>query len=312
MILSAAMRTDIPAFYSEWFMNRVKEGFVYVRNPYYKNKVTKYVISPSVVDLLCFGTKNPHPMLKYIDELKKSYKMLWYVTITPYGKDIEPNVPIKKQVILDVKKLSNKLGYQSIMVRYDPIFMNDKFDVNMHILAFQKLALELKGYIHDITISFLDLYEKVKKNAPDLRPPTKNEEVILAKAFSRIGKENDIIVHSCYEDNSLANYGLDISGCMSKKIVERACGFRLDPPKSSNMRGSCNCLLGHDIGEYNSCMHLCRYCYANYNKITVMENVKKHDIHSPFLIGGFMEGDIVNEAKQVSFKASNYEQMSIF
>lgn len=109
MILSAGMRTDIPAFYSEWFMNRVKDGYVYVRNPYYKSKVTKYIISPDVIDLLCFGTKNPHPMLKYIDELKENYKMLWYITITPYGKDIEPNVMDKKQVIADVKELSKKI-----------------------------------------------------------------------------------------------------------------------------------------------------------------------------------------------------------
>lgn len=311
MILSAGMRTDIPAFYSKWFINRVKEGYVYVRNPYYKNKVTKYSFSPDVIDLLCFGTKNPHTMLEYIDELSKNYKMLWYVTITPYGKEIEPNVMDKKQIVEDVKKLSEKLGTQSIMVRYDPICMNDKFDVNKHIYAFNKLAKQLKGYVHHIVISFLDLYEKVKRNAPDLRPPTKEEGIELAKAFSKIGKENGIIVHGCYEDEDLKNYGLDMSGCMSKELVERACGYKLNPPKSSNMRGACNCLMGHDIGDYNSCMHLCRYCYANYNKKAVIENVKKHNPNSPFLIGNAMEGDIITNAKQYSWKAKDNGQISI-
>ncbi len=310
MILSASMRTDIPAFYSKWFMNRVREGYVYVRNPYYRNKVTKYIISPKVIDLLCFGTKNPHPMLDYIDEIKQNYKMIWYITITPYGKDIEPNVPDKKQVIEDVKTLSNKLGYESIMIRYDPICMNEKFNVSKHIYAFEKLVKQLKGYIHNITISFLDIYEKVKKNAPDLRAPTKEEEIELAKAFTKIGKENGMMVHGCCEDRELGEYGLDMAGCMSKSIVERVCGYRLNPPKSSNMRGACNCLMGHDIGAYNSCMHLCRYCYANYNQKVVMENVKKHDPNSPFLIGSFMEGDILSEAKQKSWKASNMEQLS--
>ncbi len=310
MILSAGMRTDIPAFYSEWFMNRVKEGYVYVRNPYYKSQVTKYIISPDVIDLLCFGTKNPHPMLKYIDELKQNYKMLWYITITPYGKDIEPNVMDKKQVIADVKELSKKLGYKSIMVRYDPICMNDKFDVNKHIYAFAKLVKELKGYIHDITISFLDLYEKVKRNAPDLRPPTKEEGIELARAFAKIGKENDIIVHGCCEDTYLENCGLEMTGCMSQKIVERACGYKLNPPKISNIRATCTCLLGHDIGEYNSCMHLCRYCYANYNQKMVMDNVKKHDPNSPFLIGGSMSDDIISLSKQKSWQTSNTEQIS--
>lgn len=273
--------------------------------------MTKYIISPNVIDLLCFGTKNPHPMLEYIDELKQNYKMIWYITITPYGKDIEPNVMDKKQVIDDVKTLSKKLGYETIMIRYDPICMNERFDVNKHIYAFEKLAKQLKGYIHDITISFLDIYEKVKKNAPDLRAPTKEEGIELAKAFVRIGKENDIIVHGCCEDKELEQYGLDITGCMSKSIVERACGFKLNPPKSSNMRGACNCLMEHDIGAYNSCMHLCRYCYANYNQKIVIENIKKHDPNSPFLIGSFMEGDIISESKQKSWKISNIVQLSL-
>jgi len=311
MILSAGMRTDIPAFYSKWFMNRIKEGYVYVRNPYYKNKVTKYSFSPDVIDLLCFGTKNPHPMIAYLDELSKNYKMLWYVTITPYGKDIEPNVMDKKQIIEDVKKLSKKLGNQSVIVRYDPICMNDEFDVNKHIYAFHKLATQLKGYLQHIVISFLDLYEKVKRNAPDLRPPTKEEEIEIAKAFSKIGEENGIIVHGCYEDEELKNYGLDMSGCMSQELVERACGYTLNPPKSSNIRGACNCLMGHDIGDYNSCMHLCRYCYANYNKRAVIENVKKHNPNSPFLIGDSMEGDRITNAKQFSWKAKDNGQISI-
>lgn len=311
MILSAGMRTDIPAFYSKWFMNRVREGYVYVRNPYYRNKVTKYIISPNVIDLLCFGTKNPHPMLEYIDELKQGYKMLWYITITPYGKDIEPNVPDKKQVIEDVKILSEKLGYESIMIRYDPICMNEQFDVNKHIYAFEKLVKQLKGSIHDITISFLDLYEKVKKNAPDLRIPTKEEEIELAKAFARIGKENDIVVHGCYEDKELAKYGLDMTGCMSQAIVERACGYELDPPKTSNMRGLCNCLMGHDIGDYNSCMHLCRYCYANYSKKMVLENIKKHHPNAPILIGKINSDDIITDAKQKIWKAVNSKQIRL-
>lgn len=310
MILSAGMRTDIPAFYSKWFINRVREGYVYVRNPYFRNKVTKYIISPNVIDLLCFGTKNPHPMLDYIDELKQNYKMLWYITITPYGKDIEPNVQDKRQVIEDVKVLSNKLGYESIMIRYDPICMNNQFDVKKHIYAFGKLVKSLKGYVHDITISFLDLYEKVKKNAPDLRAPTKEEAIELAKAFSKIGKENDIVVHGCCEDRELEKYGLDMTGCMNQKIVERACGYELNPPKSSNLRGACNCIMGHDIGDYNSCMHLCRYCYANYNKEMVFKNIKKHDSNSPILIGNIMDDDIITEAKQKSWKVSN-KQLSL-
>ena len=153
MIINTGMRTDIPAFYSRWLLNRIKEGFVMVRNPYYKHQVTRYSLNPSVVDCLAFCTKNPHPLIPYLTELDK-YKQFWFVTITPYGKDIEPNVPDKKQVISDFKELSKHLGKNAVAVRYDPIFINEKFDVNMHIKCFERLLNQLKGYTHDCTILY--------------------------------------------------------------------------------------------------------------------------------------------------------------
>lgn len=300
MIINTGMRTDIPAFYSKWLLNRIKEGFVMVRNPYYRSQVTKYSLSPDVVDCLAFCTKNPHPLISHLSELDK-YNQFWFVTITPYGKDIEPNVPDKKLVIEDFKILSNHIGANSVALRYDPILINEKFDVNMHIKCFEKLLSQLKGYTHDCTISFLDLYEKVKKNAPNLRPPNKDEQIEIAKAFNKIGKENNIIIHSCCENDYLKNYGIDITGCMSQEIVEKAISNKLSVPKSSKKRKSCNCLLGNDIGDYNSCGHLCKYCYANANSGLVKENMKKHIPYSPFLIGKEEPDDKITEAKQVSW-----------
>lgn len=203
MIINTGCRTDIPAFYSKWFMNRIREGYVLVRNPYYLNQVTKYNLSPDVVDCLAFCTKNPEPMLEYLNELDK-YKQYWFVTITPYGKDIEPNVPNKKRVIESFKKLSEHIGVDSIGWRYDPIFIGDGFDVNKHIESFEKMAKELKNYTYNCTISFLDLYEKVKRNAPDIKPPTKEEQIEIAKAFYKIGKENNMTIHSCCEKTYLS------------------------------------------------------------------------------------------------------------
>ena len=308
MIINTGCRTDIPAFYSKWLMNRIREGFVLVRNPYNPLSVTKYSLSPDVVDCLAFCTKNPEPMLKYLDEIDK-YKQYWFVTITPYGKDIEPNVPDKRQVIESFKKLSNHIGVNAIGWRYDPIFIDNNFNVEKHIECFEKMAKELKGYTHNCTISFLDLYEKVKRNSPELKPPTKNEQIEIAKAFSKIGKENDIVIHSCCEKTYLAEYGLDISGCMSKDIVEEAIGYSLNPPKVQNLRESCNCLMGNDIGAYNTCGHLCKYCYANYNKELVLENMREHNENSPLLIGKVSKEDKITEARQKSWKVVN-EQIS--
>lgn len=310
MIINTGMRTDIPAFYSKWLLNRIKEGFVYVRNPYYKSQVTKYSLSPEVVDCLAFCTKNPHPLIDNLDKLD-AYNQFWFVTITPYGKDIEPNVPDKKLIIEDFKKLSNHIGVDSIALRYDPILINEKFDVEMHIKCFERLLIQLKGYTHDCTISFLDLYEKVKKNAPDLRPPNEEEQRKIAKEFARIGRENDITIHGCCEKEFLKEYGIDITGCMSQEIVEKAIHNKINVQKRQSQRAVCNCVLGNDIGAYNTCMHLCKYCYANANSGLVRENVKKHNPNSPFLIGELEEGDKITEAKQISWIKDSNSQISI-
>ena len=308
MIINTGCRTDIPAFYAKWLMNRIREGYVLVRNPYNPNQVTKYNLSPEVVDCLAFCTKNPEPMLTYLDELDM-YKQYWFVTITPYGKDIEPNVPEKQKVIESFKKLSNHIGVDSIGWRYDPIFIGNGFDVSKHIECFENISRELKGYTHNCTISFLDLYEKVKRNAPDIKPPTKEEQMEIAKAFARIGKENDMVIHACCEKTYLSQYGLQCNGCMSQEIIEKAINNTLQPPKRKNLRQECNCLMGNDIGAYNTCGHLCKYCYANANKQSVIENMKKHDDNSPFLIGRSEPGDKITEAKQKSWKVEN-EQIS--
>ena len=312
MIINTGCRTDIPAFYSKWLINRIREGYVLVRNPYNPNQVTRYNLSPDVVDCLAFCTKNPEPMLKYLDEIDK-YKQYWFVTITPYGKDIEPNVPNKEKVIESFKKLSKHIGVNSIGWRYDPIFIGNNFDVNKHIYYFEKIAKELKNYTHNCTISFLDLYEKVKRNAPEIKPPNHEEQIQIAKVFSKISKENNMVIHSCCEKTYLSQYGLKCNGCMSKEIVEKAIGCNLNPPNSrKNLRESCNCLMGNDIGAYNTCGHLCKYCYANANKGFVIENMKKHNDNSPFLIGGSEEGDKITVAKQKSWKIENMQISFIF
>lgn len=300
MIINTGCRTDIPAFYSKWLINRIRSGYVMVRNPYNPNQVTKYSLDPNIVDCLAFCTKNPEPILKYFDELNK-YRQFWFVTITPYKKDIEPNVPDKEKVIESFKKLSKYVGINSIAWRYDPIFINNEFTVSKHIESFKKIAEKLKGYTKDCTISFLDLYEKVKRNAPDIKPPSKKEQIEIAKAFVKIGKENDITIHGCCEGNFLSEYGVDCKGCMSQEIVEKSIGTTLNPPKKKNIREGCNCLMGNDIGSYDSCGHLCKYCYANSNKRLVKENMKKHIETSPFLIGKEEPEDKVTEAKQKSW-----------
>ena len=299
MILQTGMRTDIPAFYSEWFMNRIKEGYVLVRNPYYPEQVTRYEINTNVVDLIAFCTKDPIPMMKYIEKLK-AYGQYWFVTITPYGKDLEPNVPDKNIVIKCFRELSGIIGINSMGWRYDPVITNEKYSVEYHIYAFEKIASRLSGCTETCIISFVDLYEKVRHNAPEIHSVTAEEQMILAKSFAETGRKYGITVKGCHESPSLAEYGIDMSGCLNRSVYEKALGISLDMPNKRSQRG-CSCFFGTDIGAYNSCGHLCRYCYANADADSVRKNIARHDPDSPFLIGGSLPNDIITNAKQYSY-----------
>lgn len=302
MIIQTGMRTDIPAFYSEWLLNRIEEGYVLVRNPYNPVQVTKYSLSPEVVDLIAFCTKNPAPMLPYMDRLKP-YGQYWFVTITPYGKDIEPNVPDKKQVMESFIRLSNIVGVDSVGWRYDPILINEKYSVERHIQMFEKMAELLSGYTKTCVISFIDIYKKVERNFPTARAVSKKDRITIGKAFVEIAGRYGMTIRPCAEGNELEEYGADCSGCMTVHTFETALHNRLDVPKRKNNQrnGECACLLGVDIGAYDTCGHLCRYCYANTNAALVKENMRRHNPKSAFLLGESMPGDCIHEAVQRSW-----------
>jgi len=309
MIINVGQRTDIPAFYSDWFYRRIKEGFVQVRNPFYPKLVTEYRLDPEVVDILSFCTKNPAPMLSRLDELKQ-FRQWWYVSITPYGKDLEAGVPDKRQVIESFKKLSDKIGSDHIGWRYDPILIHGKYTVSYHIRAFEKMCSLLEGYTHLCVFSFLDLYQKTKKNLPGARKVTREEQEEIAKAFFAISSKHNIVLNGCHEDRFLEKYGIQMGGCLTKEFFEKQLHVRLETPKGYvPPREGCACLLSNDIGAYQSCLHRCLYCYVTYDHDKAISNYRLHDPYSPMLIGHLEEGDLLRKASQESYLAS---QLSLF
>ena len=304
MIINTGLRTDIPAFFSDWFLNRIKDGYVLVRNPYNHQQVTKYLLNPDVVDLIVFCTKNPAPLVDKLKEsdILKSFRQYWFVTLTPYGTEIEPNVPDKQIVIEDIKLLSAKLGSANVCWRYDPVFLSKKYDITFHIEAFNNFAGQLSGYSDTCVISFIDLYKKVQKNFRNIAEVPFEEQKILCTEFAKIGRRYGFTIKTCGESPLLAEFGVDVSGCMTKEVFEKAAGYKLDVPKIKPNRKECACMLTADIGEYNTCSHFCRYCYANYSRYSVFQNVKLHDENSPFLIGNKESSDAVTPAKQSSWK----------
>lgn len=300
MILNTGNRTDIPAFYSKWFYRRIKEGFVFARNPYNPQQVTRYLLDPEVVDCITFCTKNPRPMLQEL-ELLDGFRQFWAVTITPYGRDIEPYVPEKEAVVESFRALSKRVGKSCVSWRYDPIFLTEKYNIDFHLQAFAEMAAKLEGYTDQCVISFLDLYEKTRRNFPQGRTVRKEERLALGKAMAEIATRCGMTLKPCGEGTELAAVGADCSDCQSQAVLEKAMGLPIKVPKAAQTRAECTCVLGSDIGAYNTCGHGCLYCYANYDAETVAFNRKQHDPFSPFLVGDFMDGDIIKSAEQESW-----------
>ncbi|WP_298503069.1 DUF1848 domain-containing protein [uncultured Methanobrevibacter sp.] len=299
MIINTGSRTDIPAFFSKWFLNRVDEGFVCTRNPY-NDDIYRYPLDSKIIDCLCFCTKNPKPLLRNIDFLNE-YDQFWFVTITPYGKDIEVNVPNYKQVIKSFQELSETLGINKVSWRYDPIFISEKYDIEFHIDKFEEMASQLSDFTNDCTISFIDLYQKVLRNFPEVDEVTTDERLIIGQNFANIARKYDIQMKTCVEGTLLDQFGFDSSGCMTQQVIENAIGNNLKIPKGKYRIRECECIFGRDIGAYNTCMHGCKYCYANSNMQLVKRNQKLHNPDSPLLIGEVNDGDDVKEVNEPSY-----------
>lgn len=300
MIIQTGQRTDIPAFYAEWFANRLRAGFVCVRNPYDPGQVSRYRLDPSVVDLIGFCTKNPVPMFPYLD-LLRAYGQYWFVTITPYGQDIEPGVPDKHRLLEDFRALSARVGVNAIGWRYDPILLTEKYTIEYHIRAFEAMAAALEGAVKTVVISFIDLYPKVKRNFPEVVEVTKEQRITLGREIIRIAAAHGMTVKPCAEGDELAPYGANCRGCTTIETFETAIGRTLHAPKRKSARATCACWLSSDIGAYNTCRHLCRYCYANAEPDIVLAQSRFHDPESPFLIGGYLPGDRIHDVPQESW-----------
>lgn len=287
MILNVSGRTDVVAFYSKWFMSRYKEGFVDVRNPFYPKLISRIYFED--VDLIVFCTKNPIPILNCLKEIDKP--IIFQVTLTPYKKDVEPNVISKGKIILAIKKLKDLVGTDNLYVRYDPILINDRYTLDYHIKAFEHLCEILNGYVKHIIISFVDDYKNVQKNMKYLRLKNIDDEMKkkIAINFSKIAKENGMSIQTCYEDDNLVKYGFSGDVCVSKEIAYKLTGKKFRKWQARK----CGCAEMVDIGVYNSCRHFCKYCYANYDEEKVQDNFKNHDDNSSLLIGKLTENDTI-------------------
>lgn len=313
MILSVSRRTDIPNYYSEWFINRIKEGYLYVKNPMNAHQISKIDLSPDVVDCIVFWTKNPVNMLDKLDELRP-YQYYFQITLTGYGKDVEPGLPDKNRVLIPAfRELSEKIGKKRTIWRYDPILINEKYTKKYHYRAFRKIAEQLHEHTDRVIISFVDLYAKTQRNTAGLHiENTGNEEMLeIAGNLATIAHEFGLQIESCAEAIDLESVGVAHGHCIDKDLIEELIGCPIRGDKDKNQRPECGCLESVEVGAYNTCRNGCKYCYANYNNERVISQCHLYDPDSPLLCGIVDEsaGDKITVRKVESLKD---KQISLF
>jgi DNA repair photolyase len=257
------------------------------------HQISQIRLTPDVVDGIVFWTKNPVPMLERLEELK-NYNYYFQFTITPYDKDIEPNLPAKNEEIMTVfKRLSDKIGVDRIVWRYDPILLSQKYHTEYHIQAFKEIAEKIYDYTRKVTISFIDVdYRGVKSNVKELALfdfPVKTQ-VEIGSALATIAHSYGLEIDTCAERVDLQQFGIKHAKCIDDDLFEKLLNCRLNIDKDKNQRLECGCVASIDIGMYNTCRNGCRYCYANYSQKTVEGNYIRHNSLSP-LISGEVTGD---------------------
>lgn len=289
MILSVSRRTDIPAFYLDWFINRLREGFVYVRNPINKKNVSRIDLGPKGVEAIVFWTKDATKILPYLDEMEGlGYKNYCFqYTITNYGKDIETNLSQKDKIIENFIYLSKRIGKEKMIWRYDPILIKGRYDVDFHKRSFQFLCQRLSPYCAKVAISFIDIYPKIKGIFDQV---SSEDQKCLIQSLYKIAENNNIEIQSCCEKD----LGLGLiqpSACIGSDLIEKVTQTRVKNIKDKGQRKSCMCLESIDIGSYNICKNGCLYCYAKNDG----NGCKIYDPKSPILCDQIKQDDRIRQ-----------------
>ena len=301
MIINVGGRTDIVNYYTPWLLNRLEEGYAYSRNPFARENVYKLSLKPEDVDCLLFCSKNYQPILKHIGDIDEKYNILCNYTITAYGKDIEPKVPSINQSIKTLKQLSDIVGSNKILWRYDPILLTKEYTVEKHLETFEYMAEKISPLVYRCIFSFVDMYKKVEENMPEIIPLVDEDKETLLKGIGNISKKYNLYTQSCATTESYEKYNIHAAGCTTREILEQAHNVVYKNVKGTGIRKNCHCIPSRDIGAYNSCLSECKYCYANRKPDIPKKVIKLHDEKSPLLLGHLKEADNLIETKAIGY-----------
>ncbi len=299
MIISASRRTDIPGFYAQWFINRIRDGYCTVFNPYNREQFTRVSLQPEDVDIIVFWTRNPQPLIPYLKKLDQlGYLYYFQFTVLNNPHLIDTRVPSLSTSLKIFKNLSGLIGPERIIWRYDPIVISNITDIEFHINTYKYIAEGLRNHTQRSVISLLDIYPKLNKRFKTLKD--NSVEIIdcnenfdhhygeFMNSLAHIANENGMEIVSCAENLDLAKYNIRSGKCIDDAYIERVFGINVTHKKDPSQRKSCGCVVSKDIGVYNTCLFGCQYCYAtsSFEKAKIL-----HKNHNPDFTSMINYGD---------------------
>lgn len=298
MIISASRRTDIPAFYSEWFMNRIEDGYFFKVNPFNPNQKKGISLSPHKVDVIVFWTKYPGPLMEHLEELdRRGYQYYFQFTLNAYPTFFEPEMPSLKKRINLFQKLSDRIGKEKVIWRYDPIILSNVTKRDYHLEKFQYIANRLSNYTSRVIISFLDIYRKNKGKLNSLKKEKdiqvydiveykyKKELISFSKRLREIAYHNYLTIQSCGEVDNVSSQIIPPGKCIDDQLISKVFDIDLVGKTDKNQRDSCLCIKAEDMGVYNTCKFNCTYCYATTSMRAVKNKLSNHSSDSSVLVG---------------------------
>ena len=301
MILNTGGRTDTVQYYSEWLLNRFREGYVLSRNPLFPEIVNRIDLNPETIDVVVFCSKDYSPIMARLHEIYDRFNCYYHYTITAYGEDIEPRVPSIENSIETLKRLADQVGAGKIAWRYDPVLLTDKYTIQRHLDTFGHMASELAPYVDRCIFSFVEMNKKLEVNMLELRPVSETDKLTLAKGMGAIARQTGLYLQTCAMREDYESFGIHRSGCMTVDIFSKALGVQFKKVSHKGNRAGCLCIESRGLGDYNSCPNGCRYCYANKDHEKALQSYLTHDPDSPLLLGHLQPADIVKPLKQESF-----------
>jgi hypothetical protein len=306
MIISASRRTDIPAFYSDWLLGRLRQGYALVRNPFNPRQVSRVSLEPSVVDCLVFWTKNPAPLLSRLAEIEQiGHRFVFQFTLTACDRSLEPHLPALAERLAVFRRLAERIGPERVLWRFDPIVFTRNQGPEEVLRQFADLAAQLHSSTRQCTVSFLSLYRKCRRNLQgiELVCPDEAEKVLFARRLAAIAGEHGISLKACCDGFLHNRCGIEAARCIDDRLLAEILGQPVMIAKDKGQRSGCNCAVSVDIGAYNTCPHGCRYCYANVSERAVAANRAAHDPRSPLLAGVLTGQETITQRKMSSCRS---------